>query len=159
MNKVMLKLTSSVLLGTIFFYTVPVFAFTKDETVYSKLDCNGSSYNVIVNSHLKNDSKDKLINDLSDLINIENVNGDEEFTKNGDNLVWSANGNDIYYQGESSKNLPIECNVKYELDGNLISAKDLVGKNGKVKIIIEYKNKELCNKAESENSEILRTMS
>lgn len=142
MNKFILKATSGMLLCTMFLYTTPVFAFTKEETVYSKLDLTGSSYNVIVNNHLKNDSSDKLINDLSDLINIENVNGDEKFEQNGNSLVWSANGSDIYYQGESQKELPIECSVKYELDGTSISAKDLVGKSGKVKITIEYKNKD-----------------
>lgn len=37
-NKLILKLTSGVLLFTMVAYTTPVFALTKDETVYSKLD-------------------------------------------------------------------------------------------------------------------------
>ena len=37
-NKMILKLTSSALLCSMFAYSVPVFALTKDETVYSKLD-------------------------------------------------------------------------------------------------------------------------
>lgn len=141
-NKIVLKVISSVLLFTILAYTSPVFAFTKDETVYAKLYSNGSSYNTIVNSHLKNDNAEQIINDLSDLINIENVNGDESFNQDGNNLVWDANGSDIYYQGESQKELPIECNVRYELNGNEIDVKDLPGKSGKVKIFIEYKNKD-----------------
>lgn len=76
------------------------------------------------------------------MINIKNTHGDEEFTKSGDNLIWDADGADIYYQGESQKKLPIDCSVKYELDGEEISAKDLVGKSGKVKIIVKYKNKD-----------------
>lgn len=141
-NKVILKITSSMLLCTMFAYTSPVFALTKEETVYSKLDSNGSSYNTIVNNHLINDSREKLINDLSNLVNIENVNGDEKFEQNGSNLVWDANGADIYYQGESTKDLPIECSVSYELNGQKISSKDLAGKSGTVKIILEYKNKD-----------------
>ena len=89
-----------------------------------------------------NSSSENLINDLSDLINIKNVNGDEEFSQDGNSLVWNSNGSDIYYQGESNKELPIECKVRYELDGKEISAKDLAGKSGKVKIIIEYINKD-----------------
>jgi putative membrane protein len=141
-NKIILKTLSGALLCTMFAYTVPVLAYTKDETVYSKLDSNGSVYNTIVNSHIKNEEQIKLINDISDLLNIQNVNGDEEFTQNENSLVWNSYGNDIYYQGESQKELPIECTVKYELNGEEITAKELAGQSGKVKITIEYINKD-----------------
>ena len=141
-KKVISKITSGVLLCTMLAYTTPVLAFTKDETVYSKIDSNGNNYNTIVNDHIINDEQEQLINDISDLLNIKNVNGDEEFSQDGNNLAWHAEESDIYYQGESQKELPIECNVKYELDGNEITASELVGKNGKVKITIEYINKD-----------------
>lgn len=141
-KKVISKITSGVLLCTMLAYTTPVLAFTKDETVYSKIDSNGNNYNTIVNDHIINDEQEQLINDISDLLNIKNVNGDEEFSQDGNNLAWHAEESDIYYQGESQKELPIECNVKYALDGNEITASELVGKNGKVKITIEYINKD-----------------
>lgn len=141
-KKVISKITSGVLLCTMLAYTTPVLAFTKDETIYSKIDSNGNNYNTIVNDHIINDEQEQLINDISDLLNIKNVNGDEEFSQDGNNLAWHAEESDIYYQGESQKELPIECNVKYELDGNEITASELVGKNGKVKITIEYINKD-----------------
>ena len=141
-KKVISKITSGVLLCTMLAYTTPVLAFTKDETVYSKIDSNGNNYNTIVNDHIINDEQEQLINDISDLLNIKNVNGDEEFSQDGNNLAWHAEESDIYYQGESQKELPIECNVKYELDGNEITTSELVGKNGKVKITIEYTNKD-----------------
>ena len=141
-KKVISKITSGVLLCTMLAYTTPVLAFTKDETVYSKIDSNGNNYNTIVNDHIINDEQEQLINDISDLLNIKNVNGDEEFSQDGNNLAWHAEESDIYYQGESQKELPIECNVKYELDGNEITASELVGKSGKVKITIEYINKD-----------------
>lgn len=37
-NKLALKLTSATLLCTMVAYTTPIYAFTKEETVYSKLD-------------------------------------------------------------------------------------------------------------------------
>ena len=119
MNKILKKITSSTLLGTMLVYTTsPIFAFTKDETVYSKMDTSGNSYNTIVNSHIINSEQAEFINDLSDLLNIMNTNGDETFTQNENTLIWSANGNDIYYNGETQKKLPIECKIKYELNGN-----------------------------------------
>ncbi len=139
MNK---KIISGALLCTMLAYTTPVLAFTKDETVYSKTDANGNTYSTIVSDHITNENQEKMINDISDLLNIKNVNGDEEFSQDGNNLVWNADGSDIYYQGESQKDLPIECNIKYELDGKEITAQELAGKSGKVKITIEYKNKD-----------------
>lgn len=139
MNK---KIISGALLCTMLAYTTPVLAFTKDETVYSKTDANGNAYSTIVSDHITNENQDKMINDISDLLNIKNVNGNEEFSQDGNNLVWNADGSDIYYQGKSQKDLPIECNIKYELDGKEITAQELAGKSGKVKITIEYKNKD-----------------
>lgn len=141
-KKLISKTVSAMLLTTMSFYTLPVFAFTKDETVYSNLDSKGNSYKTIVSTHLNNKENEKVINDLSDLLNIENTNGDEKFSLDGNNLIWDANGADIYYQGESQKELPIECNIKYELDGKEISADELAGKSGKVKITLEYINKD-----------------
>ena len=140
MKKIMSKITSGVLLCTIITYTSPLFAFTKDETVYSKLDSTGNIYDTVVSDHIKNTEKSNLINDLSDLLNITNVGGDETFEQNDTKLVWKANGDDIYYQGESKKELPIKCEIKYELDGKEISNTDIAGKSGKVKVSLTYTN-------------------
>ena len=141
-NKVISKIISGTLLCSMVGYTLPVFAYTKDETVYSKMDSNGKNYKTIVSTHIKNTENADLINDLSDLLNVKNTSGDETYTQDGNKFVWNANKNDIYYQGESSKELPIECNVKYELDGKELSANEIAGKSGKVKITLQYTNKE-----------------
>lgn len=136
------KIISSTLLCTMCVYSSPVFAFSKDETVYSKINCKGENYQTVVSTHLENSEELELIHDMSNLLNIENTNGEEEFTKEGDSFVWKANKKDIYYQGESQKDLPIECSIKYELDGKEIEAEEILGKTGHVKIIIQYRNKE-----------------
>ena len=141
-NKIFSKITAGILLCNLLIYTTPVLAFTKDETVYAKTDTQGQVYHTIVNSHLINEEKEDSIYDLSDLLNIENVNGNEELKQEGNQLIWKANGNDIYYQGESQKSLPVECKISYELNGKEISAKELNGKSGKVKITLTYLNKE-----------------
>ena len=141
-KKSITKVTSAILLGTMLAYTSPVFAFTKEETVYSKLDNSGSNYKTIVSTHIQNTENSDLIEDMSDLLNIKNTNGEETFTQDGSKLTWNANKNDIYYEGKSEKELPVECKVKYELDGKEIEAKELAGKSGKVKITLQYTNKE-----------------
>ena len=141
-NKVISKIVASTLLCSMVGYTLPVFAYTKDETVYSKLDSEGKNYKTIVSTHIENSEYADTINDMSDLLNIKNTSGDEIYTQDGNKFVWNANKNDIYYQGESEKELPIECEVKYELDGKEVSANEIAGKSGKVKITLQYTNKE-----------------
>ena len=116
------KIMASALLCTMCAYSIPVFAFTKDETVYSKMNYYGENYQTIVSTHIENNEELELINDISDLLNIENTKGEEAFSQNGNDLVWKADKKDIYYQGESQKDLPIECQVKYELEGKEVKA-------------------------------------
>ena len=141
-NKVISKVISGTLLCSMVGYTLPVFAYTKDETVYSKLDNEGNNYKTIVSTHIENKENAELINDISDLLNIKNTSSDATYTQDGNKFVWNANKSDIYYQGETSKELPIECKIKYELDGKEVSSNEIAGKSGKVKVTVQYKNKE-----------------
>ncbi len=141
-RKIRSKIVASTLLCTMCAYTLPVFAYMKDETVYSKMNSKGQNYRTIVSTQIENSEKLKVINDITDLLNIENTNGEEKFTQDGDSLVWKADEKDIYYQGESQKDLPIECKVKYELDGNEVTPDEILGKTGHVKVTVEYINKE-----------------
>lgn len=136
------KIVSGLLLCSMLCYTMPVFALSKEETVYSKLKNDGTSYETIVSNHIKNDELLSIIEDMSDLLNIKNTGGDETFSVDDNTVIWNAGESDIYYQGETSKQLPVITNIKYELDGEEISAKDLAGKKGNVKIIISYENKD-----------------
>ena len=137
------KMISGLLLFTITSYmTIPVFAASKSETVYSNLDSNGKAYKTIVSTQLTNEDKLDEITDISNLLNIENTNGDETFKKEGNQVIWDSNGNNIYYKGESDKQLPVECKITYELNGEEISAEELKGKSGNVKIKINYTNNE-----------------
>lgn len=141
-QKIVSKVLSGVLLCTVLTYTMPVLAYTKEETVYSKVDTSGKQYETIVTTHLQNEEKEKVLKDMSDLLNIKNISGDETFSQDGNTVVWNANGEDIYYQGESQKELPVTFKISYTLDGKEIESKDLAGKSGKVVIKIEYTNHE-----------------
>ncbi len=54
--------------------------------------------------------------------------------------IWDANGKDIYYQGTTDKSLPVGIHIRYQLDGNPISAEELAGRSGKVTIRFDYVN-------------------
>ncbi len=116
---------------------------SKDETVYVLAGADGSVQKIIVSDWIKNSLGNAAVNDKSELTNVENVKGDETYTMNGDNMrVWDAQGNDIYYQGNIEKELPVDLSVSYKLDGKPISADDLVGKSGRVTIRFDYQNKQ-----------------
>lgn len=113
----------------------------KVETVYVLADANGTTDDVIVSEWLKNEDYSANLLDQTNLTDIVNVKGDETYTKNEDGTItWDAEGNDIYYQGTSDKELPVNVNITYTLDGNKISPEDLVGKTGKVTIKFDYEN-------------------
>ena len=141
-NNKIIKVISSVTLLSMITYTLPVMAYTKEEMVYVKTDAEGQKYETIVTNHIKNTEAADTIKDISDLLNIENTNGYETFQKDGDTVVWDAKGNDIYYRGETDKELPITCNIKYELDGKTVTKDEIAGKSGKVKVTLEYTNNE-----------------
>lgn len=116
---------------------------SKDETVYVLTGADGSVKKIIVSDWLKNELGSASVADKSDLSDIENVKGDESYTINGDNMtVWDAQGNDIYYQGNIQKELPVGLSVRYYLDGKSVSPKELKGKSGKVTIRFDYENRQ-----------------
>ncbi|HBI72916.1 MAG TPA: hypothetical protein DDY59_06985, partial [Lachnospiraceae bacterium] len=114
---------------------------SKDETVYIIAGADGAVNKVIVSDWIKNAIASDKIQDQTDLENVVNVKGDETYTLDGDNIhVWDAQGNDIYYQGDIKKELPVDIAVSYKLDGNTVSAEELAGKSGKVTIRFDYTN-------------------
>lgn len=112
----------------------------KDETVYVLAGASGSVNKVIVSDHLKNPDSRNALTETSDLTGVQNVKGDESFTENGGERTWNAAGNDIYYQGTTNSELPIDINVKYALNGTEMSAESMLGKSGRVTIRFDYTN-------------------
>lgn len=116
---------------------------SKDETVYVLAGADGSVQKIIVSDWLKNELGSASLTDKSGLSNIENVKGDESYSINGDNMtVWDAQGNDIYYQGDIQKELPVGLTVRYTLNGKTVSPEQLKGQSGKVTIRFDYENRQ-----------------
>ena len=116
---------------------------TKEETVYVISDASGNATETIVSDWLKNPAGSDSLTDATDLDDIENVKGDEGYQKGeGNEITWEADGSDIYYQGTSKKEAPIDVKVSYYLEDKEVSPQDIAGKSGKVKIRFDYTNKE-----------------
>lgn len=137
-NKILTLITILFLLSM----NINVNALMKDETVYTKLNYDGSIKSVIVNEYLKNTSKSDTMEDLSNLKDIINVNSNHTFTQNDFNLTWKSLGNDIFYQGKINKNLPVSVNISYEINGVNYKPSSMIGKSGKVKLTLKYQNKD-----------------
>lgn len=115
----------------------------KDEVVYVMADAQGNTQKIIVSDCLKNANGESTITDASSLTDIKNVKGNESYTVDADgNLVWNADGSDIYYQGTTDKELPVDVSISYELEEKEIAPEDLVGKTGNVTIRFTYTNNE-----------------
>lgn len=135
---------------------VPVNALTKDETVYSNLNKDGSNFKTVVVNHLYN-GEDEEMQDVTKLKDILNINGKEKFTLNNENLSWQNKGNEIFYQGTIEKDLPITTEITYYLNGEKIEESKLKNKKGNIKIEIKFTNTDSHNVYVNGKSQTLYT--
>ena len=112
----------------------------KKESVYTVLNSDGSINTITVSDTLHSDSGFSNYQDKSDLQNVENLKSSDPVNSSNGNLIWNTSDTDIYYQGTSNKELPLTVKITYTLDGNVVSADDLVGKSGHLKINIKLSN-------------------
>lgn len=112
----------------------------KTETVYSVLNSDGSISDTIVSSWLHDEDGINNIKETLNLTDVKNIKSNEKPSKNGNTYTWNAKGNDVYYEGTGTKQLPVSVKLRYELDGQEMSAKDMEGKSGHLKLTISFTN-------------------
>lgn len=111
----------------------------KDETVYARLKYDGSVEEIKVVNHIYGSSDADYCIDYGKYINIKNMTDSEAPEVKGDEIRWKSSmlkDKDIYYEGAIEKELPIQADIKYYLDGKELAAKDLGGKSGHLKLVI-----------------------
>lgn len=144
------KVVGSVLLSAVMagsMMPVTVFAQSNDEnptekteTVYSVLNSDGSISDTIVSSWLHDEDGINNIKETLNLTDVKNIKSNEKPSKDGNTYTWNAKGNDVYYEGTATKQLPVSVKLRYELDGQEMSAKDMEGKSGHLKLTISFTN-------------------
>jgi putative membrane protein len=112
----------------------------KTETVYAVLNGDGSLSDIVVSGWLHNDSGIKNLKEKLNLTDVKNVKTDEVPEDNNGEYTWNSESNDIYYQGNSTEQLPVTMQITYELDGQQLSQEELKGKSGHLKINIHLTN-------------------
>ena len=113
---------------------------TKDENVFLFLNPDGSIQQQLVSDWLHSDTGLQDVTDCTSLTNITNLKSDAAYTLDGSALRWDTGEHDVYYQGESSLTPPVTAEIRYELNGQPITAEELLGKSGHVRITVDLTN-------------------
>ena len=115
----------------------------KEETVYVIADAAGTPEKIIVSDWLNNPSGEETITDETSLSDIENLTEDAAWSETEDGeILWDAEGKDVFYRGNADEDLPVTVTVTYLLDGEEMTPEEIAGKSGEVTIRYEYQNHE-----------------
>ena len=159
-------------------YTAPMTAAAaqptsaKEEVIYGILNSDGSVNNIYV----VNIFDGGTIDDYGNYSEVSNMTSTEPMNKREDHITLNTTADKFYYQGTlNSKELPWNIVIRYFLNGSELSAAELAGKSGTLKIAITvsqnrnsnrtfYDNyalqigvsldNKLCSKIEAENATI-----
>ena len=112
----------------------------KEETVYVLLDANGNKTDTIVSEWLKNPEGAQTMYDSTKLKDVEVVKGNASYTQDDDMLVWNSDGGDIYYQGKSDKEVPVNVEVTYTLNDAKVDATEIDHASGHLVVNYNYTN-------------------
>ena len=115
---------------------------SKDETVFATLEPDGTVAHQTVSDWLHSDKGLSNFADVSNLDDIVNLKGKEQPKQNGSKLTWNIEGNDVYYQGTSTAELPVQAKITYTLDGKQVEPSQLEGADGHLVIHIALENKQ-----------------
>jgi X-X-X-Leu-X-X-Gly heptad repeat protein len=114
----------------------------KEEIVYGILDLDGS----VNNLYVVNIFNGGTITDYGTYSDIRNMTTSEKLDQKIDQITINTKADKFYYQGTlAKKELPWNIAIKYFLDDKEISASELAGKSGKLKITMAVKANDKIN--------------
>ncbi len=143
--KYMKKISALTLAATTLCFTcLPIYAedesTTKEESVYAVLNSDGSIKEVTVSDNLHSDTGFDHYSDTSVLKDVQNLKSSDPIKTTNDGYEWTTDAKDIYYQGTSTKALPLNVSIHYTLDGKDYKEDELLGKSGHLKITMHITN-------------------
>ena len=112
----------------------------KKEAVFVTLSATGAVQSIEVTDRLITDAPQVRVEDITFLENIENVKGPEKAQIDGVNVTWHMQSNQLYYTGKTNKQLPVELQITYFLNGAPVEIGALRGKAGTVRIEVTAEN-------------------
>ncbi|HHV39008.1 MAG TPA: hypothetical protein GXX70_05910 [Tepidimicrobium sp.] len=115
----------------------------KDETVYVSLDHGGDVEDIKVVNRIHGKSDKKYYVDYGDYDYVKPLIDGIDPIIEEDRVKWPTKDledRDIYYEGAVDKELPIDIDIEYFLDGKEISPDELAGKSGHFKMNISIES-------------------
>lgn len=112
----------------------------KTETVYVNMNSYGVPEKITVSDWLHADKSEIYVTDTTTLKDFVVTRGYASATQSNGDVTWQMASSDVYYEGTTDATLPISVSIKYYLDGAEISAEDLAGKSGQVRMDITMTN-------------------
>lgn len=120
--------------------------YTKYENVYASLGADGKASDAYIVNHFS-------VKDAGDIVDygkyqkVRNLTTLENLTTKNNRVEFKADDGEFYYQGKvKNVELPWNYTIDYELDGKKMTAKELPGKNGKLKITFKSSKNEAVEK-------------
>ncbi len=113
----------------------------KEEVIYVNTDGSGSVTEInAVNIFGKGD-----ITDYGNYSAVKMLNTDDKITLSGNKVTFTSGSDRVYYQGTLKKTeIPWNISLRYFLDGKEISAEDLAGRSGSLKICFDIEKNSRC---------------
>ena len=109
-----------------------------DETVYVVCDAGGGVEDVVVVDWLRlRGSGEIVVTDYGDVSDVEAIKDDVDPVVDGSGITWALDldgERDFFYRAETDKELPLEVDVTYTLDGEEMEPAELAGKAGHLRI-------------------------
>lgn len=134
-----LKYMIFIVASTFYIFTPRVLAYTKTETVYTKLHYDGTVEKTRITNKLLA-PKDKEIEDNTELFDLLIVNKKENVRIEDQKIKWKSDGESLLYEGFTKKEEDIKISIKYYFNGKEKNVKEMLGKKGHIKIVYTFDN-------------------
>lgn len=123
----------------------------KDENVYVTLQGDGSVDGIyVINEYVLEEAAELV--DYGDYAEVKNLSSEDEITLDQGCVRVTAPAGRFYYQGMlQDTQLPWNISIAYYLDGEKLSAEELAGKSGSLKLVLEIRENEAAEDLFFEN--------
>ncbi len=150
------RLTAFLLIGSLFLtISAPEFAAAltpnnqpnteKEEVVYVDLESTGVVREISVVNRFDLDEKGHII-DYGDYTALRNMTSDDQIVFDDETVQIDTEAQTLYYEGiMSDDTIPWDFSFRYYLDGKEVSAEQLPGQSGALRITVDIQQNTDCN--------------